>query len=274
VNLRFISWNINGRKHLSDQLDLLRKYAGNLVALQEVTVPAYQALVESKLFAWSTFSLDLRPPQVDEGRGRRLGCALLGQAPFLFKQAFLLEQAPLPERSLIVEVETPTGPLTLCSFHAPPGVSWQEKKPLAFLALARWLAQHQTRVLVGMDANAPKTDHPDLEQNEWWWEEEPLLLGPKPLHPLKDALRVWLAAHPLEAEQRYALCPQGPLALSHYRGRGAPIPCRYDFIYITPDFSVSQIQYLYDEAINAGSDHAMVVSDLTYWKKPDSAMIS
>ena len=97
MNLRFISWNIHGKKHVSPLLDLLQKYAGDLVALQEVTVPAYQELVESKLFAWSAFSLDLRPPQVDEGRGRRLGCALLGQAPFLFKHAFLLEQAPLPE---------------------------------------------------------------------------------------------------------------------------------------------------------------------------------
>jgi endonuclease/exonuclease/phosphatase family metal-dependent hydrolase len=264
VNLRFVSWNIHGRKHVSPLLDLLQTIAGDLVALQEVTASAYEALVESKLFAWSAFSLDLRPPQLDEGLGRRLGCAILGQAPYRLKQAFLLEQAPLPERALIVEVETPIGPLTLCSFHAPPGVSWQEKKPLAFLALARWLAQHQTRVLVGMDANTPKTDHPDIEQNEWWWDEEPLMLGPRPLHPLKDALRVWLVAHPLEAEQRYALYPQGPLALSHYRGRGAPIPCRYDFIYITPDFSVSQVHYLYDEAISAGSDHAAVVSDLTY----------
>lgn len=264
MNLRFVSWNIHGRKQVSPLLDLLRKYAGDLVALQEVTVPAYEALVESKLFAWSTFSLDLRPPQADEGRGRRLGCALLGQAPFRFKQAFLLEDAPLPERALIAEVESPVGPLTLVSFHAPPGVSWQEKKPLAFRALARWLAQRQTGVLVGMDANTPKTDHPDIEQNEWWWDEEPFMLGPRPLHPLRDALRVWLAAHPLEAEQLQVLYPQGPLALSHYRGRGAPIPCRYDFIYITPDFSVSQVRYLYDEAIEAGSDHAMVVSDLTY----------
>src|SRR5258705_9970727 len=77
---------------------------------------------------------------------------------------------------------------------------------------------------------------------------------------------LWLAAHPLEAAQRQALRPQGPLALSHIRGKGAlvPIPCRYDFIYITPDFSVSQIHYLYDEAISAGSDHAMVMSDLIY----------
>ncbi len=266
MNLRFVSWNIHGKKHVSPLLDLLQTIAGDLVALQEVTVPAYQALVESKLFAWSAFSLDLRPPQADEGRGRRLGCAICGQFPFRFKQAFLLEDAPLPERALIVEVESPLGPLTLVSFHAPPGVSWQEKKPQAFLALARWLAQHQTRVLVGMDANAPKTDHPDSEQNEWWWPDEPLLLGPRPLHPLKDALRIWLEAHPSEAEQRQALRPQGPLALSHIRGKGAsvPIPCRYDFIYITPDFSVSQIHYLYDEAISAESDHAAVVSDLTY----------
>ena len=76
--------------------------------------------------------------------------------------------------------------------------------------------------------------------------------------PLHDALRVWLAAHPIEAEQLYSLHPQGPLAISYDRG----VPCRYDFIYVTPDFTVSHVDYLYREAIEAGSDHALVVADL------------
>jgi hypothetical protein len=32
--------------------------------------------------------------------------------------------------------------------------------------------------------------------------------------------------------------------------------------YATPDFTVTQVDYLYDEAIKAGSDHALVVAEL------------
>ena len=266
MNLRFVSWNIHRKNHITPLVELLNRINGDVVALQEVTVSAYQELVASKLFSWSTFSLDLRPPQANEGQGRHLGCALLGQASFRYKSSFLLEEAPLPERALIAEVETLTGLLTLCSFHTPPGATWQKKKPQALVALAQWLAHHQTMVVVGMDANAPRRDHPDIEQNQWFWEEEPLMLGARPLHVLRDALRVQLTAHPLEAARRLAHAPQGPLAVSYNRGWGKRvfIPCRYDFIYITPDFAVSEVHYLYEEAILAGSDHAVVVADLIH----------
>lgn len=112
-----------------------------------------------------------------------------------------------------------------------------------------------------MDANTPRTDHPDIKQNEWWWRDEPLLLGAQPLHHLQDALRTWLTAHPTEAERLYALRPHGPLAISHKRGH-KKISSRYDFIYTTPDFTVTHVEYLYDEAIKAGSDHALVIADL------------
>ena len=32
--------------------------------------------------------------------------------------------------------------------------------------------------------------------------------------------------------------------------------------YLTPDFSVSEVRYLYAEAIQVGSDHALVMADL------------
>ena len=162
----------------------------------------------------------------------------------------------------MVEVDSPSGPLTICSFHAPPGVNWKERKPQALMALAEWLATHSGRTLVGMDANAPKTDHPDIMQSQWWWKEEALLLGSQALHHLDDALRLWLAVHPFEAERLYALKPQGPLAISYDRGKKHSIPCRYDFIYVTSDFTVAHVDYLYHEAIEAGSDHALVVADL------------
>ena len=217
MNIRFVSWNIHRKNHITPMFELLHGISGDLVALQEVTISAYQQLVESKLFAWSTFSLDLRPPQANEGQGRRLGCALLGQACFRYKSSFLLEDAPLPERALIAEVETLTGPLTLCSFHTPPGATWQNKKPQALVTLAKWLARQQTRVVVGIDANAPRNDHPDINQNKWFWEEEPLMLGARPLHMLRDALRVQLRTLPLEETRLLTHSPQGPLAVLYNR---------------------------------------------------------
>lgn len=36
--------------------------------------------------------------------------------------------------------------------------------------------------------------------------------------------------------------------------------CRYDFIYASPAISVLDIKYLYEESVQAGSDHAAVTA--------------
>lgn len=97
MELRFVSWNIHSRSHMDSLLDLLQTVDGNLVALQEVTQHAYDELVASQVFGWSAYSLNLRPPQPGEGRGRTLGCAIFGRAPFSLSRYYLLEDAPLPE---------------------------------------------------------------------------------------------------------------------------------------------------------------------------------
>ena len=76
-------------------------------------------------------------------------------------------------------------------------------------------------------------------------------------------LRIQLAGDPGKLAATESLFPNGPLAVSYRRGAGAKrFDCRYDAIYATPDFEVSNVRYLYDESIAAGSDHAMVVADL------------
>jgi hypothetical protein len=52
--------------------------------------------------------------------------------------------------------------VTVCSFHIPPGATWKMIKPQTMKAIAEWLALQSGTVVVGMDANSPKTDHPDL----------------------------------------------------------------------------------------------------------------
>ena len=52
----------------------------------------------------------------------------------------------------------------------------------------------------------------------------------------------------------------GPLAISHIRGNRRKIECRYDFIHISPGLDVLYVDYLYEESVQAGSDHALVTA--------------
>jgi hypothetical protein len=38
-------------------------------------------------------------------------------------------------------------------------------------AWASWLAAQPNRTVVGLDANAPKVDHPDIDKNTYWGDE-------------------------------------------------------------------------------------------------------
>jgi hypothetical protein len=117
-------------------------------------------------------------------------------------------------------------------------------------------------LIFGIDANTPKTDHPDISRSEWWWEDEPLLLGPRPLHGLKDALRLFLEANPAERDCVVAARPTGPLAVSHIRGtRRKMTECRYDFIYISSEIQVHRVDYRFDKSVRAVSDHALVTGE-------------
>jgi hypothetical protein len=129
--------------------------------------------------------------------------------------------------------------------------------------IGQWLSEVKDEVVVGMDANAPKSDHPDITRNTWWWPGEPLLLGSAPIHHLMDAFRSFLATHPAELTAIKQLRPNGPLEITHVRGKSLKrTPCRYDFIYCTPSTIVDSISHLYERSLAAGSDHALVMADL------------
>lgn len=244
-------------------MDLITRVGCDVLALQEVGSEFHADLASQAVFHWSVSSLVLRPPGPTEGRARRLGCSIFGRSPFRLLGSGVLAHLAFPERALVVVVESDAGPVTFGSFHTPPGANWGMIKPLTLTAIAEWLAERNGPVVVGIDANAPKTDHPNPAENEWWWDEEPLLLGSSPGHQLRDALRLFLADRP---EVMSAICaerPRGPLATSHFRGRGKTrTACRYDFIYVTQDFDVENVSYLMEEAIKAGSDHALVAATL------------
>jgi len=263
MRFRFASWNVNNRNLTEGHLKILREQQVHAVALQEVSTKFDTALKGADLFEWSAGSLDLRPVKVGEGRARRLGCALHGRRPFSLLKASLVPGLDFPERTLVGLLKSEEANLTACSFHTPPGATWGEVKPRTLKTIAQWLPLQPTPLVFGIDANTPKTDHPNIAPNEWWWEDEPLLLGPSPLHALKDALRLYFEDHPDDLARAIASRPNGPLAVSHVRGnRRKMTDCRYDFIYVSSDVRVHRVDYLFDESVRAASDHALVVADL------------
>jgi endonuclease/exonuclease/phosphatase family metal-dependent hydrolase len=289
VRLRVVSWNLDSRPTglLDAKVALLRKVAPDLALLQEVRRPVYKTLLphalahermfeRTRLFSWGTLSTDLSHPP---GSDRRLGCAVLGVSATALLSARLLpaDTFPVPgaemlsflHRTVAARVAVPGGrTLTTCSFHARSAVSRETDalKPAFHTGIAAWLESQPGTVVFGMDAGAPAVDHPDPTRSEFAWPSgggetlgEDLLLGPRPVHALGDALRRWLEADPERMAGLRAERPRGPLAVSHcIAGR----PVRYDHIWTTADIEVVRVEYLYEEAMAAGSDHALVVADL------------
>lgn len=129
---------------------------------------------------------------------------------------------------------------------------------------------------MGSDGNTPRTDAADFARTRTHWytgdrrlHGEPgddLLSGPAKIHPLDDAYRRWLGDHPAEASAAARPAPSGPLAATYRTGKDARSPgswMRFDSIWITRHWAVQHISHLYDDAIAAGSDHAVVIADLT-----------
>ena len=156
-------------------------------------------------------------------------------------------------------------------------------KPRQAVAFASWLTTHAGPVVLGADANTPLIDAPDFAGTRTHWhiggrnlhgeQGDDLLFGPGKTHPLDDALRRWLADHHGDAERLAANAPPGPLAITHRTGRRKDSPGtgrRFDCIWISSHWTVQRIDHLYDAGIAAGSDHAVVITDLAASLEADS----
>jgi endonuclease/exonuclease/phosphatase family metal-dependent hydrolase len=170
---------------------------------------------------------------------------------------------PSPERTLIGEIEGGVGHFTAASLAAPPGVRWGVGKLRQKERIAAWLRDRTGPVVFGMDANTPKWDRHDFADTEWWDDREAVLHGVERAHDLRDVYREHLSQNPEERARIGGERPDGPLQVSFERGRGSSkTACRYDFIYASPEFVVRSASYLYDDALTAGSDHALIIAEL------------
>jgi endonuclease/exonuclease/phosphatase family metal-dependent hydrolase len=274
--VRVVSWNLNfrGVGGARSEGALLRELDPDLILLQEVNLGSAGILRQTAGVDWLICAAELRVGSPDDRRVRSRGVAIAGRGPAP-RRAWVPEDVPLPERILLAETTIDGHELLAVSYHAPPGVSWGITKPRQAVAFARWLSARQGPVLLGADANTPQIDAADFAATRTHWHTgsrhlngEPgddLLFGPGKIHPLEDGLRRWLADHPDEVAASTDHSAS-PLAITHRTGKRRNSPGtgrRFDSIWITGHWTVRHIAHLYDEGIAAGSDHAVVVADLT-----------
>jgi hypothetical protein len=201
--------------------------------LQEVNRRSIELVSEHAGLDWVRLAVDVRVAETTDTPVRQRGVALAGsgQPPGTTE---ILHDVPLPERTIHALVQLDGVPVRAASYHAPPGVSWFEKKPLQAVAFARWLATIETPAIFGADANTPLIDHPDFERTRTHWhtgerhlQGEPgddLLWAATKVHHLDDALRRWLGQHPDRAAEIAVTNPDGPLAISHRTGKRRTAP--------------------------------------------------
>lgn len=268
MQLEICSWNVNVFRSSIDsmdrKLDLLRQYATGpaIFCLQECNERFYAELLRSGIFDWSISSLQLRQKGRFDTKNRTLGCVVAGFLPFFPSRYSLLAETPLPERNLVTDVTCDGKTFAVGSFHSLTGVSYKQTKVVNFQMIADWLCRRSLPTLMCIDANTPKVDHPNLCESEWWWKEEPLLFGTTAEHDLSDSYRRYLESAPDEMAAIVSDRPEGPLAVSHCRGP-QKVESRYDFIYVSPEWHVDMVEYRYEEAVEHGSDHALVKASVT-----------
>lgn len=172
-------------------------------------------------------------------------------------------------RTLLAELVVDARSFVACSFHASPGTgkvgqgsrTIHEWKPFFHGAVALELSRTKQPFIFGIDANEPLSE--TLEAIDFHWEEGrpgalklDALLGIEPRHRARDLLR--------ESLLRSGRAPAGSdhLALTHtIRGGGKR---RFDQIWATPEFDLEALATYYDEALAAGTDHALVVAEVRF----------
>jgi endonuclease/exonuclease/phosphatase family metal-dependent hydrolase len=263
VHLRFVSWNINGfAEHR--QVAFLAAQRWDICAIQEATTAsALEALAEA---VGASSYVSARPLLASsDDRQPRYVSALLARSPWTITDAVVLD-VPSPERALHALARSGGVAVTVASMALPPASSraWGPAGKVAQAdGIAAWLVGLSGPVLVGIDANTPKVDHPDLARSCWWNDGEERLLGVERIHRLRDAYREVVDGDDVLRAAIVAARPDGPLAVSFRRGRGAgATDCRYDSILASPEFTIDDAGYEYEASVAAGSDHGLVWTEL------------
>lgn len=268
MEITVVDWNVRGHRNSGLNLrkqGFIESQEADVLLLQELTPAAFRELEDQ---GWSgAHALQLLPKGhrgLAKGNEVAFSCAVLTRSDtWRMSSAATNLHTPSPERWLTARLEHGDFSVDAASFACPPGVDWDEMKTQQGRQIAKWMAGRDRPVIAGIDRNGPKYESAEGTP-ELWPRDAPQLLGPDPAHRLRDILLTLLDQDEERREQAASEHPDGPLAVSYIRGHPGQTQtrCRYDVIYASDGVAVTDVRYLYDDAVAAGGDHAAVIAAL------------
>jgi len=141
----------------------MRAIHPDVLALQEANPAPVKTLAQSGLFADVFSAIELTTVKPSP---KRYTCAVAVRHSGWAEKPELLP-LPVPEQSLVVPLSLQDGKQVLAvSVHIPNGSNWRVVKSETYARLADWLKAAGQCVLLGIDTNSPKVDHPEHSQKQ------------------------------------------------------------------------------------------------------------
>ncbi len=269
--LKFATWNIlfktRGIESSAAKVSFLKSLDWDVLALQEVTERQWADFREMELGQSYFHAFDFLPSQ---GRSSMAhGATLIARNGFVLDDCVLFDGLPKPERGVGAVISSNALRLNVASWHAPNASGDGVKtKMRGYQSFTDWLNAKSGPTITGFDSNhwerscdlerpiVPDSDDPFLLENQTFSRSPP--------HNMNDAYVEHLKQNPEEYEEIVARHPEGPLETTYMRReKGMNIPERMDYIFVSKDIKTITVNHLYAEAVSAGSDHALVISDLS-----------
>lgn len=260
--MRIVSWNISWSNKTDNKVAYLRSLIEGktfIVILQEVKMFAFEVLKRSLGdIANIEYSLHYRTPGKFDTDSRKLGVAILASKDLKITNAQALNRTLMPDRTIMVDIEYNNSPFRILGLHSITGCHHLKAKEIQFFSFAEAIDEYKPDI-VGIDANEPQCDHYKISEMKFF-DNYSKGNGCKTFFETMEAngmvdafVKDYDTEKHIEGE-----C----LTTSHIIKRGHK-QVRYDFLFINnKKISNYHCIYDYDNAVEAGSDHAAVIVDV------------
>ncbi len=254
--MRFINWNISYAGDTESKFKYLQTVItkDTCVMLQEVKPYAYEYIKELLQNDYHLFySLNYRKPSKFDSDARKLGVLIIIHKSFQVEDSGVIERSPFPDRTMYIKFNCENKSIKVLVLHSLTGCGYYRTKSVQYDSFAEFIDDFQPDI-IGIDANEPQIDHYDIKQMEFFDN------GPGAKHFFDKIVEIDLVDSFVKHNNIVTCEPGVPLTKSHnIRRKGA---VRYDFIFVKNRYEVDAMNYYYDDAINAGSDHALLICNL------------
>ena len=264
TDLRIVNWNTKWMRSLGKRENYIRELMGNgpsVMVMQEVEPGGIRELRKHIAGdAEVVHSMDHYSCETSGRRARSLGIAMIASNGAHIESAHVIDDALLPERTLVADVTSGGQGFRIMGLHSVPGCTYHMKKSDQFDIFTDAVRElHPDAVC--MDANEPRFDGPSVDDMEFFVQsgrtEKKDGRGAERFFRslVEDGLGDSLMRH-YDGVWESEKCLAHSYTINGRKRREV----RYDFVFLRKSrFSEWSCRYDYQGARDAGSDHASVI---------------